>query len=253
MRDVALQFLTGVLGTEGARALARQAEREPDLAAVLVPRTALAWLQDLDKHEGNLPGVDTSYLKFSKNGVGYGGVVNLGDINYEFQNAGQEHLAAAIAVAVGQGGTTTPAVRDLILARLGKSIDALAKAQVLVKALPRVLKADLPGTTAKPREQTEPEGPTQPQKQARNARPKLPKSPKLPGIKVEKSEAATPCAVCERNMFNEALKFEGCMCWQDLAKHVTTTVYNDGVVLEFKPSYPAGAWSPLRKALKGGQ
>lgn len=251
MRDVALKFLTGVLGTEGARALARTAEREPALAAVLVPRTALAWLRDLQKHEGTLPGVETSYLTFTKSEVGYGGLISVnGSFNYEFAGVGAEHVAAAIAVAVGTVGPSNPAVRDLTLTRLGKSIDALARAQQLCKTLPQALKAELPGTTAKPVATGEPQGPQEPQKQPRQARPK-PKLPKLPALKVEKSEVHAVCPECDRSNFDVNQKFQACLCWRDLAKHVRTTVYGDGVVLEFGSGFPAGAWPELRKALKG--
>ena len=96
MRDSALQFLTGVLGVDGARALARTADREPALEPLLVPRTALAWLRDRPDFEGLIPGQRNSYLSFQKSEQGYAGVVSLPETNYEFLGATPEHLAAAL-------------------------------------------------------------------------------------------------------------------------------------------------------------
>lgn len=349
MRDSALQFLTGVLGVDGARALARTAAREPALEPLLVPRTALAWLQDRPNYEGLIPGQRNSYISFQKSEDGYAGVVSLAETNYEFLAATPEHVAAAVALAVGLDPALRHPVRDLTLTRLGKSIDVLARAHELAKALPGALssheippeihrqagtvaaaklaampekergrlanqlgftgerwlnqadpysfglmdrksmtwanpqmvqgytqardqhlhdwlhqkhlsdyrahqaqptqKTELPGRTHQPTAQQEPEGPeapvaTQPQQQ----KPKLPKAPKMPGLRVGKSEQDNGCPSCGGTQFAGNV-FRGCVCFRDLAKHVRTTVYGDGVVLEFGSGFPAPALRLLRKAL----
>lgn len=250
MQDSALHFLSSVLGTDGAQALKRTAAREPALEHLLVPRAALAWLQDRQDYEGLVPGQANSYVSFEKSETGYRGIISLGDTNYEFEKASAEHLAAAVAVSVGVDMDSHRPVRDLTLTRLGKSIDVLAKAHELTKALPRALKTELSGQTAPPLKQQGPQAPTEPQKQPKMPRPKLPKAPKVPGLRVEKSECALKCPACGGLQFDKDLHFRGCICFTDMAKHIKTTVYGDGVVLDFGPGFQTSALPLLRKALK---
>jgi GNAT superfamily N-acetyltransferase len=126
-------FLVATLGEDGAQALAKAAERWPPLAAVLVPRAIMAWLTVVDDFEGQLPGVDNTYLSFTKAEEAYTGTIAVGDTSYGFEAATPAHLAASIGISMGlDADDLDPALRDLDLQRLGKSIDLLVKARKAV-------------------------------------------------------------------------------------------------------------------------
>lgn len=135
MKKSAVDFLTDVLGAEGAKALSRTATKEPALGALLVPRAALAWIHQTDAFEGVVPGIPNSYLKFQKSEKGFTGIVTLPELNYEFAGTTPEHVAAALAVTVGSDLSEIGAVRDVTLSRLGKSIEVLVKAQTFARTL----------------------------------------------------------------------------------------------------------------------
>lgn len=143
MDSIALNFLTELLGTEGAKALARSATKEPILGHLLVPRTALSWLQRQDDYEGTVPGVPNSYLKFAKSDKGFTGLVTLETVNYEFADAAPEHLAAALSVSVGSGVPSPSGLGDLTIQRLGKSIDLLVGAHFVTQRLIKNVHASL--------------------------------------------------------------------------------------------------------------
>jgi hypothetical protein len=260
----ALKFLTEVLGTEGAKALARTTVREPALAKLLVPRAALSWLSQRESYEGVVPGIPNSYLRFQKSEDVYSGIVTLTDTNYEFSKATNEHVAAAVAVAVGVDLAQNSAVRDLTLVRLGKSIDALVKAQQVAKDLPKSLAeedldkgVEAPGPAAGPVQPKEPEDSSTPAAQGVGGRQLVGQKPKritslrvkVPALKVEKSEMDRECKVCGGHQFSGGT-FKGCLCFRDLKKHVHTNVYSDGVVLEFDSGFTTSAYTALRKNLK---
>lgn len=132
-------FLVAVLGTDGAKALRKAAERSHELGHALVPRTILAWLgiAAREDYEGDLPGVRNSYITFRKSESGYTGSISFTDEDmHEFQGASLEYLAAAVAVYLGADADRVgPGLRDLDLARLGKSIDLLVKARAVTANL----------------------------------------------------------------------------------------------------------------------
>lgn len=132
------KFLKASLGDEGAAALLKAVGREPKLASVLIPRAIVGWLSFVtqNEYEGAIPGIDNSYVQFTKAQTGFSGVLGLSDGVYEFQKSSLYHLASAISLAIGhEPESLDPAVRDIVLNRLGKSIDTLAKAQVVTQLL----------------------------------------------------------------------------------------------------------------------
>lgn len=138
MSDLGLKFLSAALGQDGAKALRKAVEREPALAEVLIPRTIVSWLNFTTEHEyeGPIPGVENSYVQFQKSEKGFDGTISLEEGAYSFESASVYHLAAGIATALDlKPSDMDPDVRDQVLVKLGKSIDTLAKAQVLVKEL----------------------------------------------------------------------------------------------------------------------
>lgn len=138
MANLSQEFLDAALGSEGAKALKKAVEREPALGDVLVPRAIISWLSFTADHEyeGQIPGIDNSYVQFQKSEGGFSGSIGLESGVYSFNNASLYHLAASVAMALGVEPQPIEAdVRDTVLVKLGQSIDTLAKAQVLMQEL----------------------------------------------------------------------------------------------------------------------
>lgn len=268
------QFLVGVLGDDGARALQKAAERSEALGNALLPRTILSWVTMASRYEfeGALPGVSNSYLQFKKTeGPGFSGAISIGDDVFSFQNATLFHVAASVGVAIGcDAEPVDPDLRDLDLARLGKSIDVLARARVVAKEMEKIGgnrgenvhpdpdsesekrsaaqigKTELPGMTAKPRAQQGPQAPAQPQMQTAQPKPR----PKLPMLKVAKSEMEAKCRMCGEPQFL-GTRFRGCFCFASMAKSVKTTSTPEGLLLEFRGEWDRESIETLMGALRG--
>lgn len=132
------KFLVSVLGADGAKALAKAAERSQELENALLPRTILAWLGIAARsdYEGGIPGVDNTYIQFQKSEDKFTGSISIGDDIYSFEDAALLHMASAVAVALGQDHErVSPGLRDMDIQRLGKNIDTLVKARVAVAEL----------------------------------------------------------------------------------------------------------------------
>lgn len=254
-------FLKAVLGDDGARALAKAAERGPELEAALLPRTIMAWLGIAARHdfEGQIPGVENTYIQFRKAEERYSGSVAIGEEVYSFEKASVLHLGACMAVALGADHErVTAGLKDLDIQRLGKNIDTLAKARVAVAELrKRALGAEAPGPAHAP---TAPDGPVAPTPPVPNQTskgpmvgmtPTQPKPPKpgtpslLPGaktqtkspaLKVTKSQAEKKCPICSGTQFRSG-RFSGCICFRELAKSVRVRILEDGYNLEFGPDW----------------
>lgn len=141
MTDLGKAFLIKTLGNDGACALSKAVEREPELASIIVPRAVLAWIgQQGLNYEGGLPGHENSYLTFSKSDGVYSGVIALEQGPYHFDGATVYHLAASITMSLGVDGSIDSGVRDVVLAKLGKSIDTLVKAQSITTDLKKAEK-----------------------------------------------------------------------------------------------------------------
>lgn len=250
------QFLAAVLGDDGARALAKAAERSEELSGALLPRTVIAWLGLASRfqYEGELPGLEHTHIAFAKSETvpdRYSGSVTIDDNVYDFENASLYHVAGAVAVAVGAVEADVNAIRDLDVERLGKNIDLLAKTRVLTQNLAKATVAEIrkaaegPGSAAAPNAPTPPAAPT-PTAPSSNVssvstktkKPKLPKGMKKPAaptpastLKLSETEARAECPACGLTQI-KGPRFAGCLCFRELAKSVKMTKTEDGVVLE---------------------
>jgi predicted GNAT family acetyltransferase len=131
-------FLQAIVGTDGSKALICASERSPEIEAVLIPRTIVAWLNlpGNMQYENTVPGIENSYLKFAKSEDGYTGSITIDNSVYEFQNVSLTHFASAMSVAVGVDVSGCKCdLRDSDLVRLGKSIDILAKSNLITQYL----------------------------------------------------------------------------------------------------------------------
>lgn len=246
------KFLKSVLGSDGATAMRRATDKNPDLESYLVPRTFLGWAMTKSEYEGSLPGTSDVYIQFSKRETGYTGSIGKASSPVTpFVAENEFHLVAELIQAFGYDVGAFKG-SDRSLSMLGKSVDALLKARSLTDKLEKGIqpKVELPGTTAKP---TMPTGPEEAAKPT-NIAPKLstkPKLPKSPMLKVAKKDLMKSCKTCSGAMFKSE-KFVGCMCWRDLAKHATTTIYADGAVVEFTPAADRQAVFALYREVNNG-
>jgi hypothetical protein len=263
--DSKAKFIEGVLGNDGAQALRKVAAISPVLENALLPRTIIAWLSINARgdFEGELPGVTNTYLSFKKYDQSYSGIVTIDDENYSFNNASLYHLAASIAVALGaDGDQVDPALRNRDLVNLGKSIETLAKARVVVREL-KNRKAEPPGAQAAPQKQGAPQAAMPGQKQPAQKQvpppkppgikpPKGPKTsiPKLPSLKMAMSEAGKKCGICGGTQF-KGNAFTGCLCFRDLAKSVTVKTEGSNFVLDFGREWDRESLSVFLETVNG--
>lgn len=233
MKPDQLQFITSIIGTDGASALSKAVDRCESLEGVLVPRSILSWINTIGSigYEGTIPGVDNSYLSFEKAENGYQGSVNIGEYMYNFEKSTVFHLASALALSIGVEANKDIDVKDLDIEKLGKSIDLLIKAKIITNELGKKkeeLDKQAPegaggGAGAiEPAPAAPPTAPTQTAAVAPAAlkAPKV-KLPKPSKIKIFKSELTHKCSLCGKGSFIEN-SFVGCMCLSDLAKSVKT-------------------------------
>jgi hypothetical protein len=264
-------FLVATLGEDGAQALAKAAERAPVLQAVLVPRAILAWLQNVEDFEGELPGVENSYLCFSKSENTYTGTVSLGDTAYGFEAATPLQLAASIGIALGvDADALDPSLKDVDLQRLGKSVDILVRAR---RTVADIRKAEPPGPAAAPQQQGKPEAAMPPIKQPRQADIKADtKKPKTgipavkpktsigaqadlkadlgPQVKLTRAQAQRPCPVCAQQQFRGE-RLVGCLCFADLAKSAEAVRTTEGYTVTFGSEWDAEGIEVFLEGLQG--
>jgi hypothetical protein len=254
-----LQFISGVVGVDGASALAKATSQSADLEWAIFPRVVMAWLEVVSQGEFNdhLPGVAETKLVLKKGESDkFSGSINIGEETYWFSDVSLYHVAGAVAVALGGDSDRVPELRSSALAKLGKSIDLLVRARTLRKVQARqngggAKGAGLPGVAAAPKA---PQGPQPPvEKQPQNSIPgaaagtkptaKLPVSKptaKKPTLKVVKSAAKMTCVACGDQQFRND-RYVGCLCFRDLAKSVKTTITHEGYILEFGSNWDADA------------
>lgn len=138
MNSTHFSFLTAVLGTDGAMALQKASDRSEDLGNALVPRAILSWLDVAGRfdYEGEIPGIDGSFVSFSKSETGFNGSIDLHGELHKFNSASIFHLAASVATAIDINDDILPSgIRNSDILKLAKSIDLLAKSKLLSKAM----------------------------------------------------------------------------------------------------------------------
>lgn len=121
-------FLTTVLGTDGFEALNKAATRLPELEAVFVPRTVIAWLDTARRlcYEGAVPGVPGALL--SKGHL---------LINNQAYQLTDTRASAALMIALMDDVSIPEELEPKMIARLAKSVETLTKQRFLamLKAL----------------------------------------------------------------------------------------------------------------------
>lgn len=141
--DIKYKFLSGIVGKDGAQALKKAVQRDSRLDSVILPRAIIGWLNFISRYEyeGELPGVENSYIEFTKNEDGtFSGSIAIGEEVHEFNNTDVYHMASAISVSINADTQDfEDDIKTAVLERLGKSIDALAKAHEISRTLAKNL------------------------------------------------------------------------------------------------------------------
>lgn len=229
MNKLSFLFLKTALGEDGATAMRKSVAKNPDLENYLIPRTLLSFIQH---YESGTVGP----AMFAKSATGY--TLNNKAVESEY------HLVAELVEFLGCDVQPFD-LTDVELRRLGKSLDSLVKLRKAVD----ILKTDPPGPSAQPRKPEEPVKPIQPQAPSTGAA-KKPKLPKLSMLNVEQNQLGKSCPDCDCAFFKNN-RFVGCICTKELAKSVKTTVYGDGVVLDFGSDVSAKEILDLKGILNG--
>lgn len=187
---MASRLLLDTLGAEGAAAFDRAVAGRPALAGAVAPRAALAWAQlaVAQGYCGPAPGSPGEALVVLAKGEAWEGADHVGH--------GAPGLAALLTALAGGGLQRVP--RGAVMARLGKNLDVLAKAEWsrkfvlagLAKAAPKAPGAagaaggiDRPGPAAAARPPTPPTAPTPPKPPGNGLKVTAPAAPKPPGVK----------------------------------------------------------------------
>lgn len=144
--DIKFKFLSGIVGKDGAQALKKAVKHDSRLESLILPRAIIGWLSFISRYEyeGELPGVENSYIEFTKNEDGtFTGSIAMDDEVHSFEGADVYHIASAISVSIGEGQHEIDLdIKTTVLERLGKGIDALAKAQEVSRTLQKNLEEE---------------------------------------------------------------------------------------------------------------
>lgn len=252
-------FMNAVLGEDAALALMKAGERSSALASVVGPRTVVGWVNLASRwdYNGVVPGLDESFLAFTKNEDGLSGAIAIGDQQLDFENAQPENLAAMMCVGLGCAPDLSKSedANAVALAQLGETIDLMVKTRVvrLLKAeTPQCAKchkfysrenasdrcphcseplekAELPGRQAKPIGQDAPMGAQAPVATA----PRRMASKGPAQVKMTKSMAERKCSVCEAAQFSKRGDFTGCFCLRELGRFAKAEPEGDGYLVTF--------------------
>ena len=219
------------------------------LGGVVVARATLAWLKE--SPDGDLfCGCPMLY----KSEDGFSGLVECAGGNYLFVDSTPEHATAALIASLGLS-LDKSFTKDLDLAKLGHSLDLLAKAQWKTPDKP------LLGQTAKPLAPVAPIQPVPAPPQIKTAwrvsglptAPPLPKEdpkamipnpapvkPGLPKIKLSEKEMGKKCGICGKAQ-TDGEKFVGCSCFKGMASCVKSEKINSGLLLSFGEGWDSEA------------
>ena len=194
------------------------------IKSMLLPRSVVAWIQTVGDVNCELPGLPGTSLVLRKSASGFTGSLTCNG-TYTFSNDTLETTVATIAVSLGAEQAAYRA-KDVDLARLGKTIDLLIKAQV--------------GQPSKA-----PEAPTAPAMHFK--KPSIPKSTST--MQLSEKESLKPCKVCGEKQMKDG-KFVGCCCLKDIAKSVQVVSKESGYELTFGADWDLQAVKALEKRVK---
>jgi hypothetical protein len=222
-----------LLGDAGASALERLLATE--LSSYVTPRVIVSWLRNSNDGIVAIP-QGCPLVALSKSAAAFTGSCKIQNVNYDFQKASEAQVAAVVITALGVE-THALDVKGVNLAKLSKTIDSLVKA-----------KFEAPIAAVPPQDATEEAAFVEPVRHNHRVK-RIPQIKKT--IKISKSEALVKCRSCgERLIINN--KFEGCVCYTELAKNVTTNLISEGFVLTLGSEWDRDAGLALAALFKYG-
>ena len=248
------KFFANILGVHGYSVMETFVKSSESLGSYVFPRIVVSWLRQSNYGEIKTPSL-CPLSKLIKSGYGYSGVADIDGISYSFDNSTEEHVAAIVAVASNQK-IDIANTKDIDLAKLAKSIDALVK--MAPKAPANQYEHTSTASNIQPDEPIAPTA-TEPNRVQTKSKKTL-RIPKLKRpfdlapkpLKITKSESQKKCGVCGQKMFDNDT-FTGCICFRPLAKNVKTNVLNDSLRLTFDDTWDQEAYLTLVEVFKNGR
>jgi hypothetical protein len=241
-------FLEAIFGSRGAQVM--RPLQDSGFSSWLPARAALAWVGATSNHSGFLPGT-TIPMVLAKTDFGWTGAIS----DYAFVDASASHVAAAMTVYL-DSPPGRPVLKPIDLSRLGRTVDALIKAEKSKGAGggdasgTGIHAAAIPPTPATPATAMAPK--MTGQKKTKSRIPKIPKTAKpkkavTTVMKLSEVEAGRACPVCGSKQIVDS-KFKGCFCFRSMAKSVQTERINTGIKLVLK-NWDDDALMTLRESL----
>jgi hypothetical protein len=206
-------FLIGIIGDRGQEVVERLCKNSPELESVLVPRALMSWvsvLSNLDKYEGNIPGIDGK-IRIEKSNKTYHGEIKINDNLIKIENDSILTVAATLAVNlnIDVDGISKEIDRNR-LAVLGKTLDLITKSKFISNHNnPVVVQTEIPAT------------------------PTILPTPIKKSLTISFEDMNKSCSICGIKQFNNKC-FTGCKCLKSMAKSTSSEIVKNGCRVTFK-------------------
>ena len=265
-------FMDAVLGSDASNALAKAAQRSATIANIIGPRTIVGWsnLASRWSYDGTVPGLEDSVLRFEKTENGLTGIMSIGDVQLDFEDAQPENLSAMLCVGLKCSPDLSKSEGATVKAmgQLGETVDLMIKvrAVTLLKTEPKcnckkcteakckchchdVEKTELPSKMAAPKPPDEPVGAMAPVATTpRRTAIKKPVAGMIKSLDLNDRHMGTKCSVCDSTSFRDG-EFRACFCLRELAPFVKSEYIDNGVRLTFGDEWSAHARILLKDIL----
>ena len=231
-------FIKSVLGETGLSVVDNLIKKYPQLESYIIPRTIISWLRTNDEFK-NLD--NTPFVVLNKSENEYSGCVVLKSENFDFKKVSEQYIAAIVTTECGFDLCKTK-IKNIDLARLGKTIDLLSKAQNEVNFEHN--------QRAKNLQFDEPILPEQTPKIKEKKTFRIPRINKQ--IKLNKNELDNICFICKEKLISHG-NFLGCTCFKPMAKSICLIQKNNDLFLDLDKSLSDDVFLALVKVFKYGK
>jgi hypothetical protein len=250
MHEIQCKFLEAVLGVNGAAIMSRLADSSEIIKTAAVPRTIMSWLGSMEGYNDKLPGSEIN-LKLVKSESGF--YVEFNGI--ETEEASIEKAAAVIAVGLGVTSGMSK-FKDVDLAKLGKTIDLLVKAQKGLAGgqgggLAQGHHPSVGSAGAVTGEMNASVGPIKPDAPDKAIPTNLKNlSNKAPKMALSEEESEKVCKVCKGKQKDKKGQIKGCHCFTDLSGTLEVKKSESGYEVTFGVGWDDAAISIFTNRVK---